>query len=169
MPLNTLFLNTLSLWGRPTFEILHRVALERADVSEKRFHYQGNMNRWTRNNVSVIAIGERREEIICENGYSIYWSIRLPVIANVVPASLILVTFMMEALCSSETSVLTRTTRRKIPEDGIPITLQLFYRVSNHGLSGLWHRTCASTLALFLLNQTVMNTVLPKCLNCETF
>jgi hypothetical protein len=39
--------------------------------------------------------------------------------ANVVPTSQILVTLMMEALCSSKTSVLTRLTRRNIPKDGI--------------------------------------------------
>jgi hypothetical protein len=44
---------------------------------------------------------------------------RLLVTANVVPSSPILVTLMMEALQSSQRSVLTRTTRRKIPEDGI--------------------------------------------------
>jgi hypothetical protein len=41
------------------------------------------------------------------------------VTANVVSSSPILFTLLMEAILSSETSDLTRGTRRHIPEDGI--------------------------------------------------
>jgi hypothetical protein len=45
--------------------------------------------------------------------------LRVLVIANVVPSSPILVTLIMELIHSSETSFLTKATRRNIPEDGL--------------------------------------------------
>jgi hypothetical protein len=82
----------------PSSGMLRLVALVRNDVSEERIA----LNRFTllRNNVSSQSA-------------SVLFT------ANVGPSSQIFVSLMMEDLRSSETSILTRTTRRNITEEGI--------------------------------------------------
>jgi hypothetical protein len=63
--------------------------------------------------------------------------LRLLVTANVVPNSPILVTLMMEAIHSYETSVLGRSARRTIPDDGILRDIQtLQMRRDGNGADG---------------------------------
>jgi hypothetical protein len=83
--------------------MLRRVDLVRTDVSEEP---SASFIRVTRN-------GELGTTLAVTSSVR-----RLLVTASVVPSSPFLVT-LMEALEPSETSVLTRSTRRYIPEDGI--------------------------------------------------
>jgi hypothetical protein len=83
-----------------TSGMLRRVALLRTDVSEE----------LSASFIRVTRIGEL---------VFLHSVCRLLVTASVVPSSPILVTLMKEALSTSETSALTRATRRNNPEDTI--------------------------------------------------
>jgi hypothetical protein len=82
--------------------MLPRVDLVRTDVSDELMASIIRMT--TAGKLGTLAVTSNRST---------------PVTANVVPGSPILITLTMEALRSSEMSVLTRTTLRNTPEDGI--------------------------------------------------
>jgi hypothetical protein len=63
-------------------------------------------------------------------------------VTNNVPSSLILVTLMMEAICSSETSALTTATWHNIPEDSILHRTFVFMVVINLQISSICGHRC---------------------------
>jgi hypothetical protein len=85
----------------PSSGMLRRVALARTDVSKERI-------------ASIIRVTKFYTTIVFLRSL-----LRLLVTTNVAPSLLILVTLMMEAIFSSETSVLIRDTQCNIPEDSI--------------------------------------------------
>jgi hypothetical protein len=95
-------------WSMPSSGKWQRVVLVRADVSEKRICLQLRVEK-----ISEVAT---TLEVTSNEARSV---LRLLVTANDVPSSLILFSPKMEAISSSETSVVTRTTRRHISEDNI--------------------------------------------------
>jgi hypothetical protein len=105
--------------------VLRRVALVRRDVSEELSAYFIGVTRIGELGTTLAVTSNRRK--LRRNTMVFLRSVRrLLVTASVAPSSPILVTLMKEALSSSETSVLTRATRRNTLED-TSSSLALFY------------------------------------------
>jgi hypothetical protein len=90
---------------------LRRVALVRTDVSEELSASFIRMTRIGELGTTLAVISNRRTLVFLRSVR------RLLITANIVSTSSILVTLMKDALSSSETSFLTRSTQRHIPED----------------------------------------------------
>jgi hypothetical protein len=82
-------------------------------------------------------------------------------IANVVPSSPILVTLMMDAMRSSETSVLTRATQHNISEDGILHEEWFLTRATRRNIpeDGILHSHRPEVLNCYTSGRVIVDTV----------
>jgi hypothetical protein len=84
--------------------MLSRVALVRADISEEHVASIIEVKRISKLE-TMLTVTRNRSTLL-----------QLIVTVNAVPSSLVFVNLMMEAICYSKTSVITRVTRRRILE-----------------------------------------------------
>jgi hypothetical protein len=78
---------------------------------------------------------------------------RLLVAANAVHSSPILVILMMNCIRSSDTSVLTRVTRRNVPQDGILTSMEVIIIQDIRKLLKLWTRHASNYQILLVTDK----------------
>jgi hypothetical protein len=122
------------------------VALVRIDIPEEHISSIIKVTRISELGTKLALTSNR--STMRTNGIYIYIFLRsvlrLLVNVNIIPSSLILVTPIMNSILSSEVSILTRVTRRYIPEEALLMTIIVKMALyTNLSRSSEWQRTAS--------------------------